>query len=61
MNDESTEEAADAPVSDATPSMPEPEPEPRPKAAAASGAAASVLEASIVTGPTARVEPTGPT
>ena len=57
-NDESTEEAADAPVSDATPSMPELEP--MPKADAASGAAASTLEASIVTGPTARVEPTGP-
>ena len=58
MNDESTEEAADAPVSEATPNMPELDP--RPKAAAASGAAASVFDPSIVTGPTARVEPTGP-
>ena len=58
MNDESTEEAADAPVSDATPSMPELEP--MPKAAAASGAAASVFDPSTVKGPTARVELTGP-
>ena len=58
MNDESTEEAADAPVSDATPSMPELEP--MPKAAAASGAAASVLDPSTVKGPTARVEFAGP-
>ena len=58
MNDESTEEAADAPVSDATPSMPELEP--RPHAAAASGAAASVFDPSTVKGPTARVEFAGP-
>ena len=57
-NDESTEETAVAPVNDATPNAPEPEP--RPKADAASGAAALTLEAPIVTGPTARVEPTGP-
>ena len=58
VNDESTEETAVTPVSDATPNAPELEP--RPKADAASGAAALTLEASIVTGPTARVEPAGP-